>query len=231
MREDVGTGAVVRGGDADVDAGVGEGAGGMQDVGLEGDQGAVLLGADLHGVPEPVADEGAGEVFAAGGDPLDGAAGDVAGDPGDGLLDGDVGLVAEAAADFGDAHADHRGGLVVGVGEVVADDEGADGGGPRIHGAVFVETHDGAVGLDGGAGTVRIDEFAFDDDLGFLEALGDIALLQAVGVGDIGAGGAAEAGQMPVFLGVGMDQDGVLGEGLAGIGVNREGLVLDPDAS
>ena len=230
VREFVGAGAVVRGGVADVDAGVGEGAGGVQDVGLDGDEGAVFLGADLHVVAEAVADEGAGEVFAAGGDPLDGAAGDVGGDPGDGLLDGDVGLVAEAAADFGDAHADHGGGLVVGVGEVVADDEGADGGGPGVDGAVFVEADDGAVGLDGGAGAVRIDEFAFDDHVGFGEALLDIAFLEAVGIGDVGAGDGAEAGEVPVVFGVVVDQDGVLGEGLAGVGIDGQGLVFDLDA-
>ena len=230
VREFVGAGAVVGGGVADVDAGVGEGAGGVQDVGLDGDEGAVLLGADLHVVAEAVADEGAGEVFAAGGDPLDGAAGDVGGDPGDGLLDGDVGLVAEAAADFGDAHADHGGGLVVGVGEVVADDEGADGGGPGVDGAVFVEADDGAVGLDGGAGAVGIDEFAFDDDVGFGEAFLDVALLEAVGIGDVGAGDGAEAGEVPVVFGVVVDQDGVLGEGLAGVGVDGQGLVFDLDA-
>jgi len=119
---------------------------------------------------------------------------------------------------------------VVGVGEVVADDEGADGGGPGVDGAVFVEADDGAVGLDGGAGAVGIDEFAFDDDVGFGEAFLDVALLEAVDVGDVGAGDGAEAGEVPVVFGVVVDQDGVLGEGLAGVGIDGQGLVLDFDA-
>ncbi len=101
-------GAVVRGGHGDVDAGVGISAGGVINGGLQGDECTVLLGADFHFVRIAMADEGAGEILLAGGNPLDRAAGDEAGDPGHGLLDGDVGLVAEAAADFGDVHAHGR---------------------------------------------------------------------------------------------------------------------------
>ena len=118
---------------------------------------------------------------------------------------------------------------MVGVGEVVADDEGADGGGPGVDGAVFVEADDGAVGFDGGAGAVGIDEFAFDDDVGFGEALFHIALLEAVGVGDVGAGDGAHAGEVPVVFGVVVDEDGVGGEGVAGVGIDGQGFVFDLD--
>ncbi len=74
-----------------------------------------------------------------------------------------------------------------------------------------------------------MDWSAFDDDVGLGEALFDVALLEAVRVGDVGAGDGAHAGEVPVVFGVVVDQDGVGGERGAGVGIDGQGLVFDLD--
>ena len=68
-----------------------------------------------------------------------------------GLLDGDVGLVAKAAAKIGDMHTHISLGHGIREGQVIADDERADGGRPDLDGAVLLKPDDGSMRLQRGA--------------------------------------------------------------------------------
>ncbi|MPM91648.1 hypothetical protein SDC9_138779 [bioreactor metagenome] len=99
------TRAVMRRGNRNVDRSISIGAARMDDLGLDGDQLAIFFGADLHLRADAMSDEGGGEIFFAGGHPLDRSARYKTGDPGHGLFHGDIRFVAKTAADIGDVHA------------------------------------------------------------------------------------------------------------------------------
>ena len=201
----------------------------MQQVDLDRHQLAVFLGADLHLRADAVTDQGRGEIFLAGGHPLDRAPGDETGDPGDGLLDGDVGFVTEAAADVRDVHPHVGDREPVGMGQVFANDERADRGRPDFDGLVFFEPDDRTVRFDGCAGAERVDELAFDDHVGVLETLFAVAFDQAVHVGNVGARDGFQRGQVPEAAVLGVDQHRVRLHRVAGIDVDRQRFVRHLD--
>ena len=151
VRELVGASRVVRCADGDVHPRVGIRTGGVVDLCLERDERPVMLGAQLHPRANAMADQCAGEVLLARSYPLDGAAGHEVRDIGNGLLHGDVGFVAEAAAQLRDVHAHigHRD--AVGVRQILSDNEGANGRRPHLDGVVLLEPDDRAVRFQRGA--------------------------------------------------------------------------------
>ena len=81
-------------------------------VDLDGHQLAVFFGANLHLDADAMGDQGAGEIFLAGGHPFDRMPGHKAGDPGNGLFNRDIGFVAKAAANIRNVHPHIRDGHV-----------------------------------------------------------------------------------------------------------------------
>ena len=153
---------------------------------LDAEDGAVFASGDFVVVDMAAALGGGLKMFPSAFDPFDGYA-ELAGEEADEELFGvDVGLAAEAAADFGSNDAHFVLGDAENGGGDGAEEVGNLGGGVKGEGTIgaFVIA-DGAAGFHGIGDDAGLEHALFDDNLGIREGLVDFAVFVFMHEGDV----------------------------------------------